>query len=68
MRETEPRLLGAAEVADRLGICRTKAYGIIKDLNGEMQRRGCRVIAGRVSNEIFEETYFRSKGGSRHDR
>ncbi|WP_182050340.1 ICEBs1 excisionase [Changpingibacter yushuensis] len=68
MREAETRLLGAAEVADRLGVCRTKAYGIIRDLNGEMQRRGCRVIAGRVSNEIFEEAYFKPKGGSRHDR
>lgn len=68
MKEVEPRLLGAAEVADRLGICRTKAYGIIKDLNREMQTRGCKVIAGRVSNEIFEETYFKPKGGSRHDR
>lgn len=68
MKEVEPRLLGAAEVADRLGISRTKAYGIIKDLNGEMQRRGCKVIAGRVSNEIFEETYFKPKGDSRHDR
>ena len=68
MKEVEPRLLGAAEVADRLGICRTKAYGIIKDLNREMQSRGCKVIAGRVSNEIFEETYFKPKGDSRHDR
>ena len=68
MKEAEPRLLGAAEVAERLGICRTKAYGIIRDLNREMQSRGCKVIAGRVSNEIFEETYFRSKGDDRHDR
>lgn len=68
MKEAEQRLLGAAEVADRLGICRTKAYEIIRDLNREMQMRGCKVIAGRVSNEIFEETYFRSKGDDRHDR
>lgn len=68
MKEVESRLLGAAEVADRLGVCRTKAYGIIKDLNREMQRRGCKVIAGRVSNDIFEETYFKPKGNDRHDR
>lgn len=68
MEKQEPRLLGAAEVADRLGVCRTKAYGIIRELNEEMEARGCKVIAGRVSNEIFEETFFKRKGGARHDR
>ncbi|MCQ5092329.1 LysR family transcriptional regulator [Slackia exigua] len=68
MAKQEPRLLGAAEVADRLGVCRTKAYGIIRELNDEMESRGCKVIAGRVSNEIFEETFFSPKGGTRHDR
>ena len=53
MEKQEPRLLGAAEVADRL--------------NDEMEIRGCKVIAGRVSNEIFEETFFNPKGGARHD-
>ena len=56
MDSEEPRLLNAAEVADRLGVCRTKVYG------------GCKVIAGRVSNEIFEETFFNPKGGARHNR
>ena len=68
MAKQEPRLLGAAEVADRLGVCRTKAYGIIRELNDEMAARGCRVISGRVSNGIFEETFFNPKGGARHDR
>lgn len=67
MEKQEPRLLGAAEVADRLGVCHTKAYEIIRELNDEMEIRGCKVIAGRVSNEIFEETFFNSKGGARHD-
>lgn len=68
MAKQEPRLLGAAEVADRLGVCRTKAYGIIRELNDEMAARGCRVISGRVSNEIFEETFFNPKEGTKHDR
>ncbi len=68
MDSEEPRLLNAAEVADRLGVCRTKVYGIIRELNDEMGARGCKVIAGRVSNEIFEETFFNPKGGARHNR
>ena len=67
MDSEEPRLLNAAEVADRLGVCRTKVYGIIRELNDEMGARG-KVIAGRVSNEIFEETFFNPKGGARHNR
>ena len=67
MEKQEPRLLGAVEVADRLGVCRTKAYEIIRELNDEMEIRGCKVIAGRVSNEIFEEAFFNPKGGARHD-
>lgn len=67
MEKQELRLLGAAEVADRLGVCRTKAYEIIWELNDEMEIRGCKVIAGRASNEIFEETFFNTKGGARHD-
>ena len=68
MASEEPRLLNAAEVSERRGGCRTKAYGIIRELNDEMEARGCKVIAGRVSNEIFEETFFNPKGGARHDR
>ncbi len=68
MAKQEPRLLGAPEVADRLGVCRTKAYEIIRELNDEMEARGCKVIAGRVSNEIFEETFFNPKEGAKHDR
>lgn len=68
MGQHELRLLDAAEVSDRLGVCRSKAYQIIKELNAEMSARGCKVIPGRVSNEIFEETYFKSKGAMRNDR
>lgn len=68
MASEEPRLLNAAEVSERLGVCRSKAYQVIRELNAEMRARGCKVMAGRVSNEIFEETFFRCKGGARHDR
>ena len=33
-----------------------------------MRARGCQAMAGRVSNEIFEETFFNPKGGARRDR
>lgn len=61
------RMVDSKEVAERLGVCRTTAYKIIRELNEEMQARGCRVITGRVSKELFEETYFGRKEG-RDDR
>ena len=59
------RMLTAKEVADRLGVSRTTAYTVIRELNEEMAHRGCKVIPGRVSNEYFAAVYFgdRSKEG-----
>lgn len=65
--KTEPRLIGAREIAERMGVSRSMAYKVIKELNGEMERRGCRTIRGRVSNELFEEVYF-GKKAARDDR
>ena len=49
--ETARRMLTAKEVAARLGVSRTTAYAVIRELNEEMARRGCKVIPGRVSND-----------------
>ena len=61
MNETESRLLGASEVSKKLGVCRSKAYKIIRELSREMERRGCATIPGKVSNQIVEEKYFGAK-------
>lgn len=63
MADIERRLLGASEVALKLGVCRSKAYRIIRELNCEMERRGCATIPGRVSSQIVEERYFGDKRG-----
>lgn len=55
------RMVDSKEVAERLGVCRTTAYKIIRELNEEMEARGCKVITGRVSKDLFEETYFGRK-------
>ena len=67
--ETARRMLTAKAVAARLGVSRTTAYAVIRELNEEMARRGCKVIPGRVSNEYFEIAFFgeRSGGGDYED-
>ena len=57
----EMRMLKADEVAKRLGVSRTSAYGVIKMLNAELQEKGLITRSGRVSKDYFERRYF---GGS----
>ena len=63
MPENPNRLLGAREVAEKLHIGRTRAYELIRELNREMEQRGCRAIPGRVSCELLDELYIKPKGG-----
>lgn len=63
MSEDPKRLIGAREVAEKLHIGRTKAYELIRELNREMERKGCRTIPGRVSCELLNERYIKPKGG-----
>ena len=65
MSENPKRLIGAREVAEKLHIGRTKAYELIRELNHEMERKGCRTIPGRVSCELLDELYIKPKGGWR---
>lgn len=63
MSENPKRLIGAREVTEKLHIGRTKAYELIRELNREMERKGCRTIPGRVSCELLNELYIKPKGG-----
>lgn len=56
--ENKPTLLNADQVAQRLGVSKSTAYNIIKELNREMQESGCKVIQGRVCSDKLEEAFF----------
>ena len=47
------RLIGAAEVADRLGVSRSTAYAVIRTINQEMSGKGKKTIAGKVDEGVF---------------
>lgn len=57
-RILEYRLIGAKEVAARLGVTRGTAYEIIRDLNADMEAEGKRVISGKVDERKFMLAYF----------
>ena len=45
--------LRAEEVQQILGVSKSYAYKVIKEMNSELQRQGFRTIAGRVSKQYF---------------
>ena len=43
------------EVMNMLGVCQSKAYRIIQNLNKELEEQGFITVRGRVSRRYFEE-------------
>lgn len=46
------------EVMERLGVCQTKAYQVIRELNKELQDKGYITVQGKVSKKYFEERIY----------
>ena len=58
-------MVRADEVTERLGLSRTSAYSVIKELNRELADKGYMTVSGRVSKDYFEQRYFGWKDGIR---
>lgn len=54
--------ISAQEVADMLGISKSKAYRIVRELNEELEAKGFIIVAGRVSRKFFEEKFYGAAG------
>lgn len=54
----ERQYLTAQEVADIMGVSKTKAYGIIRRLNDELKANGYIVISGKVPKAYFKEKSY----------
>ena len=48
----------AEEIQEELGISKTYAYKIIKELNEELEKMGYKTLAGRVSRKFFNEKFY----------
>lgn len=48
----------AQDISAILGVSRSKAYQIIRELNAELQKEGYFVISGKVSVKYFKEKYY----------
>jgi hypothetical protein len=46
------------EVAQVLGVSKSYAYKIVREMNNDLKQRGFLTIAGRVSKQYFEERFY----------
>lgn len=54
----------AKEIAQMVGVGRTKGYAIVKQLNRELEKEGFIVVKGKVPRDYFDARYF---GGSHRE-
>ncbi len=55
----------ADEVAKELGVSRSYAYKLIKQLNEELRKKGNITVAGRVSRRYFDEKLYNGERDGR---
>lgn len=55
----ENLFIGASEVGNLLGVCRSKAYKIIHELNDELKTKGYIIIQGKTHRAYFLEKIYR---------
>ena len=54
----EKQYMTAKDVCEALGVSSTKAYAIIRQLNGELAEKGYITISGKVSRAYFNEKWY----------
>lgn len=49
------------EVAQELGVSKSFAYQIMRQLNEELEKTGCIVIHGRIDRKFFHDRIYGTK-------
>lgn len=57
------QFMRADEVAKELGISRSYAYKLIRQLNQELKERGFLTIAGRINRDYLKERLYTAESG-----
>ena len=57
------QFMRADEVTKELGISRSYAYKLIRQLNQELKERGFLTIAGRINRDYLKERLYASESG-----
>ena len=61
------QFITAAEVAEIMGISRSKAYQIVREMNRELKSQGYLTVAGKCPAQYFKQKFygFQIPGGER---
>lgn len=54
----QSKFITSQEVATELGVSKSHAYKVMRELNKELKSKGFMIIAGRVSRLFFEEKFY----------
>ena len=52
------KFLKVDDVMQILGISKSAAYNIMRQLNNELKEKGYAVICGKISRKYFEERFY----------
>lgn len=52
------QVYGAGDLAELLGVSESKAYGLIRIMNDELQKKGYLTLRGRVPAAYVQERFF----------
>ena len=65
----ESQFITASEVAEIMGISRSKAYQIVREMNRELKAQGYLTVAGKCPAQYFKQKFygFQIPGGERND-
>lgn len=65
MEHQANRMITARDIMERLSVSKSTAYNIMREINEDLEARGLKIIAGRVSERHFEELYFGCENGGK---
>ena len=56
--QMKAQFITAAEVAEIMGVSRTKAYQIVRDMNNELKEQGYLTINGNCPLRYFQQKFY----------
>ena len=56
--QMKAQFITAAEVAEIMGVSRTKAYQIVRDMNNELKEQGYLTINGEGPRRYFQQKFY----------
>ncbi len=60
------RFITSKEVAEELGVSKSFAYKVVRQLNDELKKKGFMIVSGKVSRVYYEEKFYGLKEERQH--